>query len=85
MPRAIVSRLPVVAADTGSGTLRYVAFGLPAGLSISTSTGTVSGTVAMATRRMGRQRPVAIRTLTVVANDGTYSPRRRSSGPSPAR
>jgi uncharacterized repeat protein (TIGR01451 family) len=59
--------LAVSASDSGSGTLRYVAFGLPAGLSISTSTGTISGTVAVGDAADGPY------TVTVVANDGTYS------------
>ena len=52
---------------SGGGTLRYVTFGLPAGLSISTSTGAVSGTVALGDAANGPY------TVTIEANDGTYS------------
>ncbi|HKI33739.1 MAG TPA: putative Ig domain-containing protein [Gemmataceae bacterium] len=34
-----------ISASDSSGTLRYVAFNLPPGLEISTSTGAISGTV----------------------------------------
>ncbi|MGH3577804.1 MAG: putative Ig domain-containing protein, partial [Mycobacterium sp.] len=59
--------LPVSASDAGSGTLRYVAFGLPSGLSINTGTGTISGTVGLGDAASGPY------TVTVVTNDGTYS------------
>ncbi len=59
--------LSVTSSDTGSGTMRYVAFGLPAGLAISTSTGAISGTVAIGAAANGPY------TVTIVANDGTYS------------
>lgn len=57
--------LAVTAADTGAGTLRYVAFGLPAGLKIDADSGAISGTVS--TGAAGSH------TVTVVTNDGTYS------------
>ncbi len=53
--------------DSGSGTMHYVAFGLPAGLTINTSSGTISGTVALGDAANGPY------TVTIVANDGTYS------------
>src|SRR5205823_3325097 len=59
--------LSVSASDSSSGTLRYVAFGLPPGLSINTSTGAISGTVALGD---SSDSPY---TVTLVANDGTYS------------
>ncbi len=59
--------LAVTSNDTGSGTMHYVAFGLPAGLAISTSTGAISGTVAIGAAANGPY------TVTIVANDGTYS------------
>ncbi len=59
--------LSVTSSDTGTGTMRYVAFGLPAGLAISTSTGAISGTVAVGDAANGPY------TVTIVANDGTYS------------
>ena len=52
---------------TGGGTVHYVAIGLPAGLSISASSGTISGTLAVGD---GFESPY---TVTVIANDGTYS------------
>ena len=70
----------VAVSASGGGTLRYVAFGLPAGLSISTSTGTISGTVALGDAAAGSY------TVTVEANDGTYSAAARlSTGRSTAR
>src|SRR5205807_107485 len=57
----------VSAADSGSGTLRFVAFGLPAGLSIDSGTGAITGTVALGDAAAGPY------TVTLVANDGTYS------------
>ncbi len=59
--------LSVTSNDTGSGTMHYVAFGLPAGLAISTSTGAISGTAAISDAANGPY------TVTIVANDGTYS------------
>ncbi len=59
--------LSVTSNDSGSGTMRYVAFGLPAGLAISTSTGAISGTVAIGAAANGPY------TVTIVANDGTYA------------
>jgi uncharacterized repeat protein (TIGR01451 family) len=55
--------LTVSATDTHSGTLAYSASGLPTGLSISSSTGAISGTFTAA----GSFTP------TVTVNDGTYS------------
>ncbi len=60
--------LPVSATDTTSGaTLAYTALGLPPGLHISTSSGTVSGTLAAGDAAAGPY------TVTIVANDGTSS------------
>ncbi len=59
--------LALSATDSGSGTLHYAAFGLPAGLAISSSTGVISGTIALGAAAYGPY------TVTVVANDGTYS------------
>ena len=55
------------ASDATSGTLVYTATGLPAGLSISKSTGAISGTVALGASALSPY------TVTVTANDGTYS------------
>ena len=69
--------LPITAADSASGqTLSYTAAGLPTGLSVSSSTGLISGT------------PTAggTFTVTVTATDGTGATgRRRSPGRSAAR
>ena len=51
----------------GGGTPKYSAIGLPAGLKISTSTGAITGTVALGDAASGPY------TVTVTANDGTYS------------
>ena len=59
--------LALSATDSGSGTLAYAAFGLPAGLKINTSTGAITGSVALGDAAGGPY------TVTVVANDGTYS------------
>ena len=59
--------LALSATDSGSGTLQYAAFGLPAGLAISSSTGLITGTIALGAAAYGPY------TVTVVANDGTYS------------
>ena len=59
--------LAVSASDAGSGTLHFVAFGLPAGLKINSGTGAITGTVA---RNAAAGGPY---TVTLVANDGTYS------------
>jgi len=47
--------------------LRYVASGLPAGLAINTSTGAITGTIAIGDFANGPY------TVSLVANDGTYS------------
>ena len=61
-----ISSLSINASDSASGaTLHYMAFGLPPGLSINTSTGAITGTVAIGA---GEEGPY---TVTVVANDGT--------------
>ncbi len=52
--------------DSSSGTLHYAAFGLPAGLKISPSTGAITGTMAVGDAADGPY------TVTVIANDGTY-------------
>jgi hypothetical protein len=53
--------------DSSTGTLSYAAFGLPPGLAINTSTGAITGSIAVGDAASG---PYAV---TVVANDGTYS------------
>jgi hypothetical protein len=58
---------PVSATDSSGGTLAYTAGGLPPGVSINTSTGTMSGTIAAGAAADGPY------TVTVVAGDGTYS------------
>jgi hypothetical protein len=58
--------LAVSASDSSSGTRVYGAVGLPGGLSISSSTGTISGTVAAGAAAHGPY------TVTVLAEDGTY-------------
>ncbi len=55
------------ATDSTSGTVKYTANGLPPGLSINTGTGAISGTVALGGAATGTW------TVTVTANDGTYS------------
>ena len=59
--------LNVRASDSGSGTIAYTAIGLPAGISISKSTGTMTGTLAAGDAVTGPYN------VTVVANDSTYS------------
>src|SRR5205807_478345 len=59
--------LQIQASDSNSGTLAFAAFGLPAGLQINTSTGAISGTVALGAAVSGTH------TVLVLANDGTYS------------
>ena len=59
--------LAISAADASAGTLTYGAVGLPGGLSISSSTGTISGTVSIGAAADG---PYSV---TVMAEDGTYS------------
>ncbi len=57
--------LPIAASDSGGGTLSYAATGLPAGLSINTATGAITGTIASAAASVGNY------TTTVTASDGT--------------
>jgi hypothetical protein len=52
---------------SGSSSLSFAALGLPSGLKINTSTGVISGTVALGDSAGGPY------TVTVLANDGTYS------------
>ena len=59
--------LSISASDGSSGTLHYAAGGLPAGLKINTSTGVISGTVAIGDAAAG---PYGV---TVTASDNTYS------------
>ena len=59
--------LALIASDATSGTLAYSATGLPAGLSISASTGVISGTMKS---WADIHSPV---TATFTAGDGTYS------------
>ncbi len=59
--------LSVSATDSSSGTLTYSAVGLPAGLSINTATGTITGTIADGASANGPYNVV------VTASDGTYS------------
>ena len=60
--------LSISASDSSSGTLKYSAVGLPAGLKINTSTGAITG-------HGGRGSDAANGpyTVTVTASDGTYS------------
>ncbi len=59
--------LPLSASDASGGTVSYTAAGLPPGLSISASTGVISGTLS-STADVNSPYQV-----TVTANDGTYS------------
>ena len=59
--------LPVPASDAAAGTLTYVATGLPAGLSINTSTGVITGSISSSAAAIGTY------ATTVVASDGTYT------------
>ncbi|HKI33735.1 MAG TPA: putative Ig domain-containing protein [Gemmataceae bacterium] len=59
--------LSIGASDSSSGTLLYSAVGLPAGLKINTSTGAITGTVALGTAATGQY------SVTVTASDGTYT------------
>jgi hypothetical protein len=59
--------LQVSASDTANATLTYSAYNLPAGLSISSSSGLISGTVSSGASSGG---PYAV---VVTASDGTYS------------
>ena len=58
--------LGIAATDTNSGTLTYSAQGLPAGLSINSSTGVISGTVVVGDSNIGTFNP------TIIVNDGSY-------------
>jgi FKBP-type peptidyl-prolyl cis-trans isomerase len=61
--------LPITATDGASGaTLAYSATGLPGGLSINSSTGLISGTVAASAAASSPY------TVVVTASDGTHSP-----------
>ena len=57
--------LALTASDSSAGTISYSASGLPAGLSINSSTGVISGTIGTAA--------AASNDTTVTASDGTYS------------
>ncbi len=59
--------LPISASDATNATLSYSATGLPSGLTISSSTGVISGTIAVAADTGSPY------TVTVTANDGTVS------------
>jgi hypothetical protein len=59
--------LPVQARDPAQDTLRYSAQGLPAGLSINSSTGLITGTVAQGASQNGPY------TVTLTAGNGRYS------------
>ena len=59
--------LTISASDTSMGTLVYSVQDLPAGLSINTSTGVISGTVAIANSGIGSFSP------TIIVSDGTYT------------
>lgn len=63
----VVSSVAVTATDASGGTITYSAKGLPAGLSINTSTGVISGTIATGASNSSPY------TVTVTATDGTYS------------
>ena len=59
--------LSISATDSSAGTLTYGALGLPGGLSINSSTGSISGTVSVGAAADG---PYSV---TILAEDGTYS------------
>jgi hypothetical protein len=61
------ANVSVAATDTFGKTLTYIATGLPAGLSINSSTGAISGTID---NNVAASTPY---TVTVTATDGTYS------------
>ena len=56
----------ISATYSGSGTLTFGATGLPAGLKINTSTGEITGTIALGASGIGQY------SVTVTAGDGTY-------------
>ena len=58
--------LAISATYSGSGTLVFGAIGLPAGLKINTSTGEITGTIALGVSGIGQY------SVTVMAGDGTY-------------
>ena len=62
-----VSGVTVTGTDTKSSTLSYTAEGLPTGLSIDSSTGVISGTIDSGDASSSPY------TVTVTANDGTYT------------
>jgi len=59
--------LSISASASGGGSLAYVAFGLPAGLKINTTSGAITGTVAVGDAAYGPY------TVTVVAGNSGYS------------
>jgi hypothetical protein len=59
--------LTISASNSSSGTLKYSAVGLPSGLMINTSTGAITGTVAVGAAL------AAPYNVTVTASEGTYS------------
>ena len=59
--------LTITATDSTSGTITYGAIGLPGGLSINSSTGAITGTIATGDAANGPY------TVTLMASDGTYS------------
>ncbi len=61
--------LTIRATDSTSGTVTYGAIGLPGGLSINSSTGAITGTVATGDAANGPY------TVTLMVSDGTYSNR----------
>src|SRR5260370_35454177 len=63
---ATVSLTSISATDSTSGTIVYGAIGLPGGLSISSSNGHITGTVASGAAANGPY------TVQVFATDGTY-------------